>query len=301
MIAARARGLTTEVLTADLLAAIELARDPPGLASALEKARLPADPAPDAVDALTRARTSRDLAILARWSGALAPLELDEDRRSLRLVIRGLAAAAPAGRRLLGTIATASLPSPVLAALAAAPDLAGITDVLARRGHPFAAVLADQPLDTLALELALARRFAELARPRDHAMRIHVTQVIDAENVEAALLIAARGAGVPDAFVRGGRELGRDAFEAAVRQPIDAARETLAAALATTPLADALYAPAPGALEDAALGWQLATQRGLRRLQPLGLAPAIHLVLRRRDEARRLRRAAWKLALGDGT
>ena len=67
----------------------------------------------------------------------------------------------------------------------------------------------------------------------------------------------------------------------------------LARAFAGTPLAD------PSAsIDDAALAWHLATQAALRRAEPDGLAAVIHHVLRRRAEARRLRRAAWRLALG---
>jgi len=312
-VAARARGLTNQLLTPELLAEIDLARDAPGLAAALDRAGLPPEPAADAIDGVVERRIAHDLATLAHWSGALAPLELDEDRRSLRIVVRSLAAGLPASRRVAGAIATGTLPAPVLAALAAAPDLAGLVDVLARRGHPFASVLAGAPLDPLAIEIALARRFAELARSRDRAMRTYISQVIDAENASAALLLVLRGDGVPGAFVPGGRVLDRETFAAAIGKPvdgsalarsaaagapaIDAARGVLTAAFARTPLAAALFAPAPGALEDAALAWQLATQTRLRRTEPLGLAPAIQLVLRRRDEARRLRRAGWRLAM----
>jgi len=297
-VAARARGLVTTILTPEVLAEIELARDAPGLATALDHAGLPAEADPDAIDAAVRVRTSHDLATLAHWSGALAPLELDEDRRSLRLLVRALAAGLPASRRLTGAVATGTLPAPVLAALASAPDLAGVAEVLGHRDHPFAGVLAGRTLDPLAIELALARRFGELARSRDRAMRAYIAQVIDVENTIAALLLAARGDGVPDAFVPGGRVLERETFEAAIAEPAEAARGRLATSLASTPLAAALFAPAPGALEDAALAWQLETQTRLRRTDPLGLAPAIHLVLRRRDEARRLRHAGWRVALG---
>ncbi|HUJ61908.1 MAG TPA: hypothetical protein VLX92_25560, partial [Kofleriaceae bacterium] len=76
-----------------------------------------------------------------------------------------------------------------------------------------------------------------------------------------------------------------------------AAPARLARALAGTPLAGAI-ARSRAALDDAVLAWQLQTQARLRRLEPLGLAPAIHAVLRRRDEARRLRGAGWRVAMG---
>jgi hypothetical protein len=155
-------------------------------------------------------------------------------------------------------------------------------------------------IEPLEIELALARRFAELARSRDRALRTYLAQLIDAENTGAALALVSRGDGLDPghAFLAGGLRVGRDAFVAASAGPLDAACARLAAALAGTPLARAVFAPEPAALEDAALAWQLATQARLRRTDPLGLAPAVFLVLRRRDEARHLRRAAWRVVLG---
>ncbi|HEY0993402.1 MAG TPA: hypothetical protein VGD80_40395, partial [Kofleriaceae bacterium] len=83
----------------------------------------------------------------------------------------------------------------------------------------------------------------------------------------------------------------------AVAGSLDTARTRLAVALSGTPLAAALFQPTVAALEDAALVWQLQTQARLRRIEPLGLAPAIDTVLRRRDEARHVRRAAWRVAM----
>lgn len=308
-LAARARGLGTRLLSAELLAEIDAAIDP---APVFVRAGLPVQV--DDVEAAAHDRIARDAAILARWSAdlgdapardghsraPLAPLWLYEDRRSLRAVVRGLAARVPARRRIAGALATPSLPPPVLAELADQVDLAGIARVLAAHDHPFAPAFAGTTLDPLAIELALGRRFGDLARSRDRAMRAFVRQAIDAENAEAALLLAARGKGVTDAFVRGGELIDRATFTAASREVPDEARARLAEALEGTPLAAALFDPAPDALADATLRWQLSTQVKLRRLEPLGLAPAIHVVLRRRDEARRLRHAAWRMALGGG-
>lgn len=307
-VAARARGLTTTVIAGDALAAIDAAADGPALARALACAglALPAGTAEaDAVDRAARDRTAGDLAVLARWTGALDAIALDEDRRSLRAIVRGLAAGASAARRLAGTVPTARLPAPVLATLAAATGLADAAALLDRRRHPLAAALhaPRPPVDPLEIELALARRFAEHAsvrRARDPALRAYLAQLIDAENTGAALLLASRGGDLDPAraFVPGGRRIDRATFLAAAAGPLDAACAALAGALAGTPLASAVFAPGPAAVEDAALAWQLATQARLRRTEPLGLAPAVYLVLRRRDEARHLRRAAWRIALG---
>ena len=327
-LAARARGLTAQVISGDALAAIDAAPDGPALAEALARAGVALAPGagPDAIDRLAGDRAASDLAILARHdaSGALAVVALDEDRRSLRAIVRGLAAGTPAERRLDGTLPTALLSAPVLAALAGAATLADAAALLAHRRHPLAAAL-DVPrpavkrseqaggeggraalgIDPLEIELRLTRQFAERAArgPRDRAMRSYLAQLIDAENAGAAVLLASRGADLPaeraflDAGVPGSR-LDRARFLAAAAGPLDAACAVLAEALDGTPLATAVFAPEPAALEDAALTWQLRTQARLRRREPLGLAPALHAVLRRRDEARHLRRAAWRVALG---
>lgn len=302
--AARARGLVTTVASAEALAAIDRASDREAFAAALARAQLrvagPIDP--DAIDRFVRDRIAADLAVLARWTHAVALLELDEDRHSLRAIVRGLAGDASPARRLAGAVPTTSLPASELATLASAPAIEAVAARLTRRGHPLAPALAGarMPVDVFALELALARRFAALARASDLALRTYLAQTIDAENAATALLAATRGAGLDVAhmYLPGGRWLARDAFLAAAAGPPDVARARLATALAGTPLAGALFEAAPAAFDDAVLAWQLETQARLRRLEPLGLAPVIYTVLRRRDEARRLRRAAWRVAMG---
>jgi vacuolar-type H+-ATPase subunit C/Vma6 len=303
-IAARARGLTTTIASADVLASIDRARDAGELAAALARADLHvATPlSADAIDHMASGRIARDLTILARWSDAIAPLELDEDRRSLRALVRGLASGAPTTSRLWATIPTARLPARELAELAALPTIEQLAAALARRHHPLAPALggARSQVDPLQLELRLTRQFAELARARDLALRVYLAQLIDAENAGAALLLAARGAGidVDRAFIPGGSRIAPAVFAAAPGVSIDTVRARLATALAGTPLAAALFQPASAALEEAALDWQLETQAHLRRTDPLGLAAAIHAVLLRRNEARHLRRAAWRIAMG---
>lgn len=308
-LAARARGLESRLASEALLAEIDRATDVRSLAAALGRAGLAEDAAWTAVEHAVRQRTAAQLAILARWTrdqrDALAAIELDEDRRSLRALVRGLAAGIPAERRRLATTPTSRLPERVLAQLAAATSLAELHAQLARIDHPLAPALVPGDavaLDVLALEVALTAAFAAFARPRakDRAVREYIAQVVDVENVTSALLVAARGTSLAGAplFVAGGRRLDAATFERAARGPLDDARELLASAFTGTPLPRALLALAPPALEEAALAWQLSTQRRLRRTDPHGLAAALHVVLRARAEARRLRHAAWRLALG---
>ena len=298
---ARARGLVGRVLDGATLDEIERATRADALASALGIA----DASADAIDRIARVRIAADFAILSRWTrvypDAIAALELDEDRRSLRAIVRGLAASSGADRRLAGTVPTARLPEPLLAALAAAPSIDAIRALLG--AHPLAVAFATRSaaLEPLAIEAALARAFAEQAcrSTADRAMRVYVSQVVDTENASAALLLAARGGGLlaGELFIDGGARLRRERF-LAVAGDATSGRELLSRAFAATPLALAIVASSPAALEDAALVWQLGTQARLRRTDPHGLASVIYVVLRRRAEARRLRRAAWRIALG---
>jgi hypothetical protein len=295
-VAARARGRLAAVIAAD---AIDQARDLGELGAVLGSELAGADD----VERIVRDRMTSDLAILQRWSARLAIVALDEDRRSLRALVRGLVARVPAERRLAGTTATPRLSPRILGQLARAETTRELAIALGQ--HPFASVFADAatPIDLVELEAALARRYAELARTHDRALQIFVEQVIDAENAGAALLLAARGAelAADEIFVEGGRLLDRAAFLAAAHDSADGARDRIARSFAGTPVARAVYAASPSALEDAALAWHVATQARLRRTAPLGLAPALYLVLRRRDEVRRIRRVVWRLALEGAT
>ena len=251
---------------------------------------------PRAVEDTLRDRTSAELAVLARWDGAaLVPLELDEDRRTLRALARGLVANIAPSQRVVGAVPTRTLPHRRLGALANAASFAEIRELLG--AHPLAAAFDASEL--FAVELALARRYFARARLRDRAFAIYVAQLVDVENAQAALLLAARGGDVTQEtiYLAGGKRLDRATFLAACAS-LEAARERLSRAFVKTPLAAALFAPSPAAVEDAALAWHLETQAHLRRIEPLGLAPVLYFVLRRREEARRLRRAAWSAALG---
>ena len=301
-VAARARGLVTTVLPREALAELDAARDARELAAVLAHTGLGALHSADDLDRLARDRVASDLAILARWTDALAAIELDEDRRSLRGIVRGLAAAdVPAERRLAGAVPTRRLPAELLDQLARAASPAELAALLA--DHPYATVLASAgtPINLLAVELELARCFATLARTRDRALRTYIAQLVDAENAAAALLLAERGADVPHQHLPHGRLVDRATFEKAAAGRPDAARVLLARALAGTPLTRALHGSRAMPFEEATLAWQLATQARLRRTDPLGLAPALYTLLRRREEARCLRRVAWRLALRGGT
>lgn len=304
---ARARGLGARLMSAEQLAAIESAPDLASLEAALLGPRRVAVGAETAasVDHEVGRRAGDDLIVLDRWcpgNAAVAVVADELDAHDLRSIVRGLAGHVAVTRRLAGTIPTPSLPQDSLVTLAACSTLTELAEVLARRQHPYAAAIAAArtPVDLLAIEAAITRRFAARARAvrGDRALRTFVAQGLEARDASAALQLAERGAELdPDDYlVASGTR--RAALVAAARGPIGAAREILVRAFARTPLAAALGGGAPRALEDAALEWQLTTQTALRRREPLGSASVLWLVLARRLEVRRTRRAAWRLALG---
>jgi vacuolar-type H+-ATPase subunit C/Vma6 len=314
---ARAGGLATRSISAAALDAIDRAAHPGALVSALASAGITVPHEADLVELIerfVRDRSATELAILRRWArnrdDALAVILADEDRRSLRSIVRGLVAAAPPRRRLEGTVPTPGLPQAVLATLSRATTLPEIAEVLVRRGHPLASALVPpktkaehSSIDLFGIEIALSRAFADHARASltaGAAMQVHVAQVIDVENLTSALLLAARGGDVrvEPLFLDGGARIDRDTFVTAAAGPIEVTRDRLAEAMAGAPLATAVFAASPSAIEDAALAWHLATQTHLRFTEPAGLAAVLCLVLRRRIEARHLRRAAWRVAFG---
>jgi vacuolar-type H+-ATPase subunit C/Vma6 len=291
-VAARAAGRCAHLLGEPALVAIETSRDRAALDDALRVAYR---------------RAGEDLAIADRWAGArrsaLAVIFDDEDRHSLRALVRGLAAGVPVERRLAAAVPTPSLPEGALRELAQASSIAELATALAQRKHPLAAAFASTETPSLVtIELAMARTVIARAG-RDHrggeAIARYVEELVDGENATAALELAARGQDLAadEVFLEGGRALGRDEFLAAASASPEAAAVALARVFTRTPLAAAFDAATPEAIDDAVLAWQLDTQTALRRVDPTGVAPLLYLVLRRRGELRRIRRAAWRHAL----
>jgi|GEM_PF-6673405 len=257
----------------------------------------------DAAETTARDRVAAELATLARWGGddpVVAALILDEDRRSVRALVRGLAGNVAPQLRRAGTIATPTLPSATIAMLSTVSSLEILAGALARRGHPLAAPLAIESsghIDLLAIEVALSRTFITASdATRERAFGIYRGQLIDAENASTALLVAARGRSMSPAKVL--LEGGTRDLAPACRESLDRARELVAHAFAGTPIAAAVFATSPSALEDATLEWQFETQARLRRVEPAGTAAVIHAVLRRRHEARSQRLSGWQALLG---
>jgi vacuolar-type H+-ATPase subunit C/Vma6 len=311
-LAARARGLAAHLIAPDGLTRVDRAASLAELAHLLGAAGYPflsaAPPSAPIVERAARRRAAADLAVLGRWArergAVLAMLFEDEDRRSVRALVRGAAAGAPPDERVASLVPTPALGEAALAELSRQPTTAAVGALLVAWGSPYGRAIADEAArarpDLLALEHALDRCFAaralRAARRAGAPARLHVRGLIDAENAFTALAFAGT-AGVDSAglFLDGGARLPRDRFAAAVAVGRDAARAALATAFAGTRLGHALADD--GDLEAAALADRIDEQRRLARLWPTGLAPVILLVLRRRAEIRAVNEAAWRVAL----
>ena len=314
----RARGLSGHLLRPGQLAPLCAAGSVAALAAQLSALRLIPTPATGAlsdehsIELALRRRAGAGLDTLARWAGSrssrLAPLYDDEDRRTLRALVRGAIGGVSPEARLAGLIATPALPLRALEQLAHAGNISTIAALLVTWGHPFGAVLATEARrhrpDLLQIEMALVRTLAErgreAGRAADGAMRHFVERVIDLENVRAALVLADHPADIEPAsvFVEGGALVTLDdlLFAASSKRRAELVAR-LAPRVRGTPLAAALEAGERPA-DDAALEALAAELQRLARNEPLGLAPVILLVLRQRVELRALLRILWSISLG---
>lgn len=311
----RAAGLAGRLLTPEGRHRILGAADLPALARELGAAGYPsAEARPDApsLELAVRRGASARLRQLARWdaAGDLGPLLFaDEDRRSLRAVLRGAVAGLSPEARLAGRLPTPRLPERALAELARQPSVAAIAALLALwrspYAEPLAAALESKP-DLLELEVALGRRIAAdqlRAAGRDAGWRDFVRESIDLDNLRTALILAGRGDEIAPAhlFISGGAALTAERFTSIARAPDAATGYRLAApAWEGTSLATPLDRGhgTPLALEPELEDLRRRAWRRRARREPLGAAPVVHYLLRLRAEVRLLQRAVWGLALG---
>lgn len=317
---ARVRGLGSHLLGQEALANLAQSADLSTLARGLESrgvlAREIPNPTAPALELALRRAAAHDIRVVRRWLGPrdeIVSVALDaEDRRSLRALIRGAVAGASAEARLVGLIPTPALPERLLQELAARVRVKEQAALLLAAGQPYGAALlaasseATEP-DLLALELAVARTFAERAlrgaRTGGGLLLDYVTTLIDLENCRAALLLVKRGAGEPagPAFIPGGRRLRQREFERAATSPDGgAAARVLVAALGGGSLGLVLlrHATDPIALEAALEAEMLAWLRHHARLDPLGPAPLLLYFQRVRAQAEALGGLVWSVDLG---
>ncbi len=317
-LATRARGLGTHLLDRAAIASLVAAESVEALGAALHGYGYPVPEAgvtADALELAVRRHAGSRLRVLARWAGnrsaLLAVVFEDEDRRSLRAIVRGAVQGAPAELRLAGLIPTPALPERALRELAAQPSPGAVAVLLTAWGNPFGPALlreakAAQP-DLLAIESRLNVTFAQRAlagaRATESGLVVdYVRDTIDLENAMAALILSA---GEADAagkrtFVEGGRRLPLPTFLAAIaaRDP-GAAGRRLAAAFRPTPLAAAFERGTDASsIEEQLLRTRIAMLRTAERRDPAGPASVLGFVLRVHAEMFDVRRAIWGLMLG---
>jgi vacuolar-type H+-ATPase subunit C/Vma6 len=316
-VTARARGVATHFLRrATLLQALE-APDLESLARVLQDAGLPSVGRPLthlALELATRRWSGAHLARLARWFPARPDLgDLlfgDEDRRSVRAMLRGSAAGAPRETRLAGLIPTPRLPERLLRELAGQPTVPRIAALLVTWRHPLGTPLleaaeSDEP-DLFAAERALtAAALATLARAGRRlggAFERHAREAIDRENVLLALLVARRSPGeTAIGFLAPGGFLAPERIAAAALG--DGAMTALLGLLPSGPVVEAmrLQVDDTAGLDDAILAARIVELRRQTRLDPLDPAAVLEFALRLRGQVILVRQAIWRLALGATT
>jgi vacuolar-type H+-ATPase subunit C/Vma6 len=315
----RARGLRNHLLTPERLASLAGAPDLAALGSELvglgfQPAPVGAPSAPD-LELLARREVARRFRTLARWLGprtaTVSVLFEDEDRRSIRALLRGAAAGIPAESRLTGLMPTPALPERALEELSHRAHPHEVAALLALWSHPLghallAATDPEHP-DLTRMELALQRGFAERARRGagrgGRALRAYVTEAIDLLNTEAALLLAAGGheLKVDDVFLEGGALLDAPTFRAAASaEGPAAAAARLAPAFAGSGFEEAIRHAGqhPGSFERETLPVRLRRWHRRIRQDPLGGAALLEYGLRLRAQLLQLRDLIWATATG---
>ncbi|HYL56629.1 MAG TPA: V-type ATPase subunit [Gemmatimonadales bacterium] len=313
---ARARGLATHLLARGDLDLLARTPDIATLGDALRGHGFPVaegERSPEALELALRRMAAARLRVLARWAGprahALNVLFEDEDRRSLRAVLRGAVQKASADTRMAGLIPTAALPERALRRLAEQSSAAAIAALLTAWRNPYGSAILSLATtanpDLFSLELALNRTFAARAVGAARGtglLAAYVGETIDLENAYTALVLAVGGKDVVarDAFLAGGDRVSLGVFiEAAAAGDALVAARALSTAFSVSPLARAFqrFAADPGELEDAVLRIRIRELTHATRVDPLGPAPLLAYALRVRAEILDLRRIIWGVTL----
>jgi len=264
------------------------------------------------LELLLRRRGAEHLGLLASWAGPrlalFRPLFDDEDRRSLRALVRGVFTGQSPELRQRGLLPTPALPLRALEQLARAGDISTIAAALVAWRHPFGRPLADEARrphpQLLQMEMGLARVFAARARAvagaGDAPMALFVERTLDLANLAAAQVLAENASDLEarSFFVAGGRLIESDdlAFAARCKSGPELASR-LAARVDKTPLEVALDTARRGSA-DALLEAEVCEFQREAMRAPLSSAPVILFVLLQRRELRALQRILWSLALG---
>jgi vacuolar-type H+-ATPase subunit C/Vma6 len=313
---ARARGLSIRLLPRRRLEALAALPGLAELGTELDRAGYPEAALARAAGAPALSRSVRlhalsTMRLLTRWCGARSRFLLaifeDEDRRSLRALVRGAAAGVSAERRLFGLVPTPALPERALVELARSETVAEIAGTLTVWKNPYGPAIGSRagrgPTDLFRIEIEINRLFAvravAAARKADHELRRFTAESIDLENVAAVLALRREALDVEpeECFLEGGRGLDRTSFVDASRSE---ASTPLARALAGTPFARDLSE----AFEDsstfelAVIRLRLRALMARARREPLTAAPLLWFLYRLRAQTVDLGHIIWTLSLG---
>ncbi len=316
---ARARGLGTRLFTRGQLESLARAGDAAALTDACRRLGLPLatereTATSEELELAVRRWAAGALRILARWAGprvaALAVIYEEEDRKSLRAIVRGAMRGAPAQARIGGLVPTPALPERALEELARQPTPAAVVALLSAWRNPYGASLAapaaaahpDPFLLDLALDRAFAARALSAAQRAGGELTAHVHETVDLTNALTALVLAVAGRDVvpKDAFLPGGERVSITVFEeaAALGEP-GAAGIRLARALAPAAVAEPFRHVDTNlsGLEDQLLRVRIRALARQTRLSPLGPGPVLWFALRLRAQVVDLQRIIWGAAL----
>jgi vacuolar-type H+-ATPase subunit C/Vma6 len=316
---ARARGLGTRLFTRGQLESLTRAPDLAALTEGMRRLGLPvtgerAVATPAELELAVRRWAAAALRTLARWAGprvaTLAVIYEEEDRKSLRAILRGAIRGAAADARLSGLIPTPGLPERALEELARQPTPAAVAALLSAWRHPYGAVLAraagaGQP-DPFAIDVALDRAIAvravAAARRAGGELLGYVRETVDLRNALTAVVLAVAGQDVvpKDVFLPGGERITITVFEeaAALGEP-GAAGMRLARGFAPTALAEPFRHVARDLvdLEEELLRVRVREIARRTRRAPLGPGPVLWFSLRLRAQVVDLQRIVWGAAL----
>lgn len=320
---ARARGLGGRLQSRAALRGLAHAGDTAALAAALAGLGFflgegEGDSRGGPLELAIRRQAGDMLRTLARWAAVVpaagAVLFEDEDRRSVRTLLRGAAAGAAPEARLAGLVPTPALPARALEELAGQPDVAAMAALLSVWGSAYGRALLPLAVgarpELFELELSVNRTWASrlrsAARRSGGALRAHVARTIDLENATTALVVVARRE-EPESgglFLEGGGRIDAggfaDALSVGLANGAARAARMLAGALGGSGVGAALrgHALDPSGLEAALLGARMAELRVLARIDPLGPWPVLLFGLRLRAVSMDLRRLVWGTSLG---
>jgi vacuolar-type H+-ATPase subunit C/Vma6 len=317
---ARSRGLATHLLGRLVLERLAHLAELPSVAAELAHQGYQTDESArvTAVDLELAARrvVARRLRVLLRWAGprteALGVVFEDEDRRSIKALLRGAVQRAPAELRVSGLLPTPALPERALEELSRQPSTGAVAALLSTWRHPLAPALLPEATrpepDLLRLEISLHRTFAERAlraaqrTGRQSVLTHYVRRVIDLENAFTALVLSEeKDSRLAEFWLPGGEDLTTTLAERAVATAsLSAASRTVAQAFVGTRL-QAVFRDAgadPASLEVAVLRALIAELKERARLDPLSPAFLLGYALRLRAEVLDIRRVVWGISLG---